>query len=407
MESGFVVNNKTAVTSIKGKWEHVSMKTKYIMITILGLGIYCMTSYYIGLKLAGSLLAAASPAITGLYWAVFAFLTAAYFLGRGGAMFYASALNDWLIWIGAYWLAFYFYLLLFWCAVDFSLWIGHLAGVIPLEITSNLPVVGWSIVLAVCLLVVYGIWVANSPQLRHYDIRIHKKTPVHSIHIIMISDLHLGLLVGRRRLENLVTAINRQKPDIVLLPGDILDENIGIFVDDNMPEILHRLRPKYGIFGCLGSHEYIWGDSEKTVQELSKANITLLRDQAVKIADSFYLAGRDDYYREKLTDSPRKPLKEILQDCDRALPIIVMDHQPVEVEAGEQQGIDLYMAGHTHHGQLFPLNFLTQAMFKIDWGYWHSGAFHMIVSSGFGTWGPPVRVGTQSEWVSINVQFDE
>lgn len=406
MESGFVVNNKTAVTFIKGKWAHVSMKTKYIMITILVLGIYCMTSYYIGLKLAGSLLAAASPAVTGLYWAVFAFLTAAYFLGRGGAMFYASALNDWLIWIGAYWLAFYFYLLLFWCAVDFSLWIGHLAGVIPLEITSNLPVVGRSIVLAVCLLVVYGIWVANSPQLRHYDIRIHKKTPVHSIHIIMISDLHLGLLVGRRRLENLVTAINQQKPDIVLLPGDILDENIGVFVDDNMPEILRRLRPKYGIFGCLGSHEYIWGDSEKTVQELSKANITLLRDQAVKIADSFYLAGRDDYYREKLTDSPRKPLKEILQDCDRALPIIVMDHQPVEVEAGEQQGIDLYIAGHTHHGQLFPLNFLTQAMFKLDWGYWHSGAFHMIVSSGFGTWGPPVRVGTQSEWVSINVQFD-
>ncbi len=406
MESGFVVNNKTAVTFIKGKWAHVSMKTKYIMITILVLGIYCMTSYYIGLKLAGSLLAAASPAVTGLYWAVFAFLTAAYFLGRGGAMFYASALNDWLIWIGAYWLAFYFYLLLFWCAVDFSLWIGHLAGVIPLEITSNLPVVGRSIVLAVCLLVVYGIWVANSPQLRHYDIRIHKKTPVHSIHIIMISDLHLGLLVGRRRLENLVTAINQQKPDIVLLPGDILDENIGIFVDDNMPEILRRLRPKYGIFGCLGSHEYIWGDSEKTVQELSKANITLLRDQAVKIADSFYLAGRDDYYREKLTDSPRKPLKEILQDCDRALPIIMMDHQPVEVEAGEQQGIDLYIAGHTHHGQLFPLNFLTQAMFKLDWGYWHSGAFHMIVSSGFGTWGPPVRVGTQSEWVSINVQFD-
>lgn len=406
MESGFVVNNKTAVTFIKGKWAHVSMKTKYIMITILVLGIYCMTSYYIGLKLAGSLLAAASPAVTGLYWAVFAFLTAAYFLGRGGAMFYASALNDWLIWIGAYWLAFYFYLLLFWCAVDFSLWIGHLAGVIPLEITSNLPVVGRSIVLAVCLLVVYGIWVANSPQLRHYDIRIHKKTPVHSIHIIMISDLHLGLLVGRRRLENLVTAINQQKPDIVLLPGDILDENIGIFVDDNMPEILRRLRSKYGIFGCLGSHEYIWGDSEKTVQELSKANITLLRDQAVKIADSFYLAGRDDYYREKLTDSPRKPLKEILQDCDRALPIIMMDHQPVEVEAGEQQGIDLYIAGHTHHGQLFPLNFLTQAMFKLDWGYWHSGAFHMIVSSGFGTWGPPVRVGTQSEWVSINVQFD-
>ena len=383
------------------------MKTKYMIITILALGIYCITSYYIGLKLAGSLLAAASGTITGLYWAVFTLLTAAYFLGRGGTLFYASVFNDWLIRIGAYWLAFYFYLLLLWGAVDFSMWIGRLAGLIPMNIDSNLPVLGWSIVLAVCLLVACGIWVANSPQLRRYTITIHKKAPVHSIHIIMISDLHLGLFMGQRRLENLVAAINRQNPDIILLPGDILDENIGIFVDDNMPELLRRLQPKFGMFGCLGSHEYIWGDSEKTVQELSKANITLLRDQAVKIADSFYLAGRDDYYREKLTDSPRKPLEEILRDCDRALPVIMMDHQPVEVETGQEQGIDLYVAGHTHHGQLFPLNFITQAIFKLDWGYWHSGAFHLIVSSGFGTWGPPVRIGTQSEWVSINVQFND
>lgn len=382
------------------------MKTKYIAMTILALLVYCITSYYIGLKLANSLLLSANAAITGVWWVFFTFLTAAYFLGRGGSMVYASVLNDWLIWIGAYWLAFYFYFLLIWGIVDGIIWGGRLIGLFPIAYSSNQPVIGWSIVLIVSLVVVYGIWRANSPRIMEYGITIDKQSPIHSIHIIMVSDLHLGLLVGRRRLENLVNEINQLKPDLILFPGDILDENIGVFLDDNMPEVLGRLQPRFGVFGCLGSHEYIWGDSEKTVRELNKAGITILRDQAVKIADSFYLAGRDDYYREKLTDSPRKTVQEILQGCDQALPVIMMDHQPVEVAAGQQQGVDLYVAGHTHHGQLFPLNFITQAMFKLDWGYWRQGAFQMIVSSGFGTWGPPVRVGTQSEFVSITVHFN-
>jgi predicted MPP superfamily phosphohydrolase len=381
------------------------MKTKYIAMTILALLVYCITSYYIGLKLANSLLLSANSVITGIWWVCFTFITAAYFLGRAGSMFYASVLTDWLIRTGSYWLAFYFYFLLIWGIVDGIIWAGREIGLIPIAYSSNQPVIGWSTVIIVSLVVVYGIWRANSPQLKKYDITINKQSPVHSIHIIMVSDLHLGLLVGRQRLENLVNQIHQLKPDLILLPGDILDENIGIFLDDNMPEVLRRLQPQFGVFGCLGSHEYIWGDSEKTVCELSKAGITILRDEAVKIADAFYLAGRDDYYREKLTDSPRKTVQEILQGCVQALPVIMMDHQPVEVAAGQQQGVDLYVAGHTHHGQLFPLNLITQAMFKLDWGYWRQDDFQMIVSSGFGTWGPPVRVGTQSEIVSITVHF--
>jgi len=381
------------------------MKTKYIVMTILVLLVYCITSYYIGLRLVNSLLYSATAATTGVYWTIFIFLTAAYFLGRGGTMVYASALSDWLIWLGAYWLAFYFYLLLLWGIVDGVMWIGHLSGIIPIEYGSNQPVIGWIIMILVSLLVVYGIWTANSPQLRYYNVTINKAAAVNSMHIIMVSDLHLGLLVGRRRLKKLVAAINQLEPDLILLPGDILDENIGVFLDDEMPAVLRQLQARLGVFGCLGSHEYIWGDSEKTVQELSKAGITLLRDQYVKIEDAFYLAGRDDYYREKLTDVPRKSLQDILQGCDQLLPIIIMDHQPVEVSAGEQQGVDLYLAGHTHHGQIFPLNLLTQVLFKLDWGYRRQGSFQMIVSSGFGTWGPPIRIGTESEFLSIKVAF--
>ncbi|HAK74756.1 MAG TPA: hypothetical protein DCP36_16580, partial [Sporomusaceae bacterium] len=119
------------------------MKTKYIAMTILALLVYCITSYYIGLKLANSLLLSANSVITGIWWVCFTFITAAYFLGRAGSMFYASVLTDWLIRTGSYWLAFYFYFLLIWGIVDGIIWAGREIGLIPIAYSSNQPVIGW------------------------------------------------------------------------------------------------------------------------------------------------------------------------------------------------------------------------------------------------------------------------
>ncbi len=381
------------------------MKTKYIMMVILILLIYCIASYYIGAQIASSLVSLFSSATFLVYWIVYAFLSSAYVLGRVGNVLFPSYVSDWLVKLGSYWLGCVFYLCLQWILVDTVAWLGRVTGLLDSSFRITTPVTALTIMIITGILVLYGMWRARTPRIKAYNIAIHKKSPLGALTIVMVSDLHLGLLVGRKRLEELVAVINRLQPDIVLLPGDILDENVGVFLDDDMADVLRRLQPRLGVFGCLGSHEYIWGRAEKAIHTLTQAGVRILRDEKVLLADSFYLIGRDDRYKEKLTDCLRKCLHDILVGCDLSRPLILMDHQPLDLAASQLHGIDLCLSGHTHHGQLFPLNLLIGAFFKIDWGYGRQGNFQIIVSSGFGTWGPPIRVGTTPEVVMIRVNF--
>jgi len=141
------------------------------------------------------------------------------------------------------------------------------------------------------------------------------------------------------------------------------------------------------------------------LQLLQQAGVTILQDQCVCIGNSFYLAGRDDKLRKMLTGTERKALADVLADCNRAFPILLLDHQPKELEEAQRNHVDLQLSGHTHQGQLFPVGLLTKWMYTIDWGYWRKGTYQLIVSSGVGTYGPPVRVGTTAEVVSIRVRF--
>lgn len=121
--------------------------------------------------------------------------------------------------------------------------------------------------------------------------------------------------------------------------------------------------------------------------------------------DSFYIIGRDDLSGKRHNGHPRKPLGELLESLDRSLPLIVMDHQPARLEEAEAAGIDLQVSGHTHRGQMFPNHLVTRRTWELDWGYLRKGATQIIVSLGFGTWGPPVRIGNTPEVVSIRVRF--
>ncbi|HLO04923.1 MAG TPA: metallophosphoesterase, partial [Symbiobacteriaceae bacterium] len=118
-----------------------------------------------------------------------------------------------------------------------------------------------------------------------------------------------------------------------------------------------------------------------------------------------YIIGRDDWSGQSRWGRPRKPLTEIIQGVDPALPLILMDHQPNRLNEAQAAGIDLLVCGHTHRGQMFPNHLLTRRVFEIDWGHLKKGALHVIVSLGFGTWGPPVRIGNRPEVVSIRVRF--
>ena len=134
--------------------------------------------------------------------------------------------------------------------------------------------------------------------------------------------------------------------------------------------------------------------------------IRLLNDTAVLIDNSFYVAGREDLMKNLSTGNKRKNLDEITRDLQRDMPLILMDHQPFHLELAEKNGVDLQLSGHTHHGQLWPFNYITGLVYEKSRGYLQKGNTHYYVSAGVGGWGPPVRTVSRPEIVHIKLDFD-
>jgi predicted MPP superfamily phosphohydrolase len=134
-------------------------------------------------------------------------------------------------------------------------------------------------------------------------------------------------------------------------------------------------------------------------------NIQLLNDTAVLIENSFYLVGREDISISQFTQQKRKELSAIIEDVDKSKPMILLDHQPYKLDQAEKNGIDLQLSGHTHHGQLWPFNFITKAVYELSHGYKQKGTTHYYVSCGIGGWGPPMRTNSRPEIVSIKMHF--
>jgi predicted MPP superfamily phosphohydrolase len=260
-------------------------------------------------------------------------------------------------------------------------------------------------VIIVGALVVAGAINARTPRIKKMNLTVSKNShQLKSLNLVVASDIHLGTIVCRKRLEAIVEKINSLDADIVLLPGDVVDEDIGPVIKQNLGETLRSIKSKFGVFAITGNHEYI-GGVEPAVRYLTEHGITILRDETAMIGESFYVIGREDVSFNRGVQRRRKPLSDLLSGIDKALPIIVMDHQPFRLHEAEEQGVDLQLSGHTHHGQLFPFNFITKRIFEVSWGYKQKGKTHIYVSCGVGTWGPPVRIGNTPEIVNINLTF--
>jgi predicted MPP superfamily phosphohydrolase len=158
------------------------------------------------------------------------------------------------------------------------------------------------------------------------------------------------------------------------------------------------------MYAVTGNHEYI-GGVEEACAYLEKHGVKMLRDTAVKVNNSFYLIGREDLMINRLAHRKRKSLDEIMQGADKQYPLILMDHEPFGLDQARANGIDLQLSGHTHHGQLWPLNYITEMVYEKSWGYTQRGTTHYYISSGFGTWGPPVRLGNVPEILHITLHI--
>lgn len=307
-------------------------------------------------------------------------------------------------WAGGYGMGICMYLLLFTAAADLLLLAPKL---MKLSFTVH-PLFKGFVTLGVLLLTAatcIGGFV-NARNIRHvsYDIRLQGKQDLSDLKVVMISDLHLGSVGSENRLEKIVDEINGLNPDVVCIAGDFFDTDFGSIRDpDRAVETLHKLQSTYGVYACLGNHD--GGQTHNQMKAfLERANIRLLDDASTVIDDRLVLVGRlDGSAIGGYADAKRKPLSEFFLREDLSLPVIVMDHNPSHIDEYTTEA-DLILSGHTHKGQVFPGNLITNGMYTVDYGYYQKDADspHVIVSSGVGTWGMPIRVGSSCEIVTIH-----
>ncbi|RIX53027.1 metallophosphoesterase [Paenibacillus nanensis] len=374
------------------------MKLRFIPVLAGFLVVYSALSAYVGWNgwlLLSELTGWENPA---LYWTAVAILAFGYIAGRIGQSTPMKGIAEPLKLLGSYWLAILEYGLILCPIADLT---GLLLKWGGASSEVYLSLVGGAAALLLLAILIAGSRNAWSPVIRTYHVQIPKSAgSKNKLTIAMASDLHLGTVIGKGHLKRLLRQIDEIRPDIVLLPGDILDDDLAPFLRKGMPAVLKRLKAPLGVFAVTGNHEYIGGKVPEFGAALDAIGIRLLMDEAAVIDNSFIVIGRKDK-----AAGERKRISELVEPLDSSLPLIMLDHQPSDLEAAEKNGIDLSLSGHTHRGQMAPNHLITRRIFELDWGYKKKGALHAIVSSGFGFWGPPIRIGSRSEVLKIEVEF--
>ena len=283
-------------------------------------------------------------------------------------------------------------------------------------------VVGTICLCVICGFSVLGIYTARHTVVTQRDITIEKSGgDLDSLHVVLVADLHLGYSIGNDHMKQMVEKINALDPDVVLVAGDIFDNEFEAIKDpDKVVKTLSGIKSKYGVYATYGNHDiqepilagFTFGGKDEKKQSdprmdafMQKAGLTLLQEKGVWIDDSVYLYGRPDYERPGRGITKRKTPKEITKNIDKSKPIIVLEHEPRQLQELADAGVDAQLCGHTHDGQMFPGNLTIKPLWENAYGYKKKDGMHSIVTSGVGVFGPNMRVGTKSEIYDIHMTF--
>lgn len=376
----------------------------FFIVFIVFLSIYSLANYYLYIR--GIQTFVFLQPYKRWYTLFFILVSYSFFAGLILERTASSAFSEWVYRIGSFWLPVMLYLLMAVILIDFLRLIRPVLPVIPKLTPGGLQWLGFSVIALVAMLVVAGHINALSIKVRNISVDIDKPVSGQAqMRILMVSDIHLGALIGERREKHLVDIINEQKPDLVLICGDLIDSEIAPVLRKNLGRHLQEISTPMGIYAITGNHEYI-GGIKTSLDYLRSININVLLDTMVVLPNGVQLVGRNDRSAAQGT-TRQKPLSELLSTLDRNRPVVVMNHQPYRLEEASEQPVDLHLSGHTHHGQIWPFNYITKAIFEVSWGYLKKGNTHFYVSSGYGTWGPTVRLGNRPEVVIFDIHFKQ
>jgi hypothetical protein len=319
---------------------------------------------------------------------------------------HSSVFSDILNIIGGFWLGFMVYGFFFFLFSDLLGLILRIPGIINTQNIQEYRKWSFLIVISLSLILLVGGFInAIIPKVREYNVVIGKKTEgIGSMRVAAVSDIHLGSIIRKRSIKKLSSILAEQKPDAVFLLGDIIDGEMGPVLRDDLLQYFTIPETEDGLYAITGNHEFI-GGARRTIPYIESKGIRVLKDEMIILPGGIQLIGRLDRDSKRFYSKERMPLEVIMKNIDHSRPVILLDHQPVNLEEAEKNSVDLQLSGHTHNGQFWPLNYFTKAIYEISYGYGKKGNTQFIVSSGFGIWGPRIRSASRSEVLLIDISF--
>lgn len=372
---------------------------------IIFFSLYTIVNAYIFIRGWQSL--SLYPNLRIVYTILFVLAASSYIIARIFSENLPQFLYFSLIWIGSFWFMFLFYFFLSIVVIDLVRLIDKIFHILPTFLHQNPERTRFYLGLIVLIFTIiassYGYLNRLNIKVKELSIILNDK-PFKEYRIVFFSDLHISVVNNHSFMKNVVNKINSLNPDLILIGGDLVDEKAFHLKKYNLADELKNLNSKMGVFAITGNHEFINGVNS-TVEFLQQLGIKFLRDEAVLIDNSFYLIGREDFSKFNFTKQQRKSLESLVQNLDKSKAKILLDHQPLNLNEAVDNDIDLQLSGHTHHGQIAPANLITNMVYELSWGYKKKGKTHFYVSSGLGTWGPPIKIGNDAELILINLKL--
>ncbi len=349
------------------------------------------------------------PSGNGIWWILtilFWLLAFAYVIGRFTERAGVMSLAEPFVKIGSWWLGAMVYLTLLFLLADILRGINSLFNLTEFFRFNWNSEKGRIVIVIVyslsAIILIGGYLGARIPTVKRVSIQINKTVPDRKQKVVLVSDIHLGMMISNGKLDRMVQLVNNENADLVLLAGDVFDEDLGPVIQNNMGDLLKNLRAKQGVFAVLGNHEF-YGNATAAQEYLENHNITVLRDSVAILPSGIAIVGREDITSERMFGKSRKTLRKLLEGVESENPVFLLDHQPYNLADVAEHNVDLQVSGHTHNGQMWPFNYITGAMFEISNGHGKIKDTHFYVSSGYGTWGPPIRTNSRSEIVVLEI----
>lgn len=306
----------------------------------------------------------------------------------------------WLTFFSHILLGIIIYLFLFFLLNDIIMLICKIFNIKYISIKKQ----GIIVVTLSLLTFVYGYWNSHNTKIKAYQIELAKEVK-EPFRIAALTDLHIGADMTPSRLEKEINIINSYNPDLVVIAGDLIDHDAKDFTNEHK-KVFHKIKSKYGTYAVFGNHEYYSGSPVYIRKIFEEAGLKVLQDESLYIDNlDLNILGRDSLRSTHSDGSERKSvaeLKELIKEPSK--PLLIIDHVPKGIKDGQELNGDIQISGHTHDGQFFPFNLIVRQMYELSDGMMKVNNFYYFVSSGLGLWGPPMRVGTDSEILIIDVK---